>query len=255
MAYTIATLVFAAQEADGRLHLEIRYTGDAGETPINKPFYVAQGTTPPAHLVRAEAMSQLAILNQGRTLVNTFLPQLPLLLDTTTALPSPPASTFGSYFAASLPFTPGATPQDVFTIQGSATKQVTINGSGIVTSQTTAGVNNWFLLARSTPNTGGTSAAVPAVRTLAGFNAATASVLQYTANPTAGTLVGRIWSGRVSSSAPATAGMGTANIDLSGLLQRNQLTLRSTDSLAWNFNGVALPAGLSVMAWVAWTEN
>lgn len=83
---------------------------------------------------------------------------------------------------------------------------------------------------------------------------ATATVLQYTANPTAGTLVGRIWSGRVSSPAPATGGVGNVNIALD--FQRNSIKLAGiNDVLAWNFNGAALPAGLSVVAWVQWMET
>lgn len=156
--------------------------------------------------------------------------------------------------AASLPFTPGATPQDVFTLTGSATRNVSIIGAGISTQQTTAGVNAWNLLRRSTANSGGTSAAVAAVANDRTLPAATATVLQYTANPTAGTLVGRLWSGRVSSPAPGTSGVGNVNVTLE-LGSSGTKLAGVTDVLAFNFNGAALPAGLSVTAWFAWMES
>lgn len=163
-----------------------------------------------------------------------------------------------SYLAYSAAFTPGATPQDIFTITGSATKLVKILRVFLSTLQTTAGVNGWIVLKRSTANSGGTSAAVVRVGSDQNDSAATATVLQYTANPTAGNLIGNAWSGFISSPAPATAGIGGimgAFVDFPDSLGK-PITLRSTsDVLAWNFNGAALPAGLSVRAGVIWTEE
>ena len=107
---------------------------------------------------------------------------------------------------------------------------------------------------RSTANSGGTSAAVAAVPTNDIYPAATASVLQYTANPTAGTLIGRVWGGRVPSPAPATV-IG-ANVLQAITFDRTNGALTGTaDVLAWNFNGAVLPAGLSVVAYFWWIEN
>lgn len=258
MAYNVATVIAGEFEADGRLHLLIRYTGNAGELPIDLPFYLGQGTAPGNDLVRGAAMNTLAILNTSLTTRNSFT--LPLVLDTTTPLPTAtPPKVLTTYMAASAPFTPGATPQDVFTITGSATKAVTIVRAGISTTQTTAGVNTWHLLRRSTANSAGTSAAVTAVPTDDDFAAATATVLQYTANPTAGILVGRVWTGRLSSPLVTTAGAGNPIIEVptsDGRSGGQPLVLTGTgDVLAWNFNGVALPAGLSVTAYVWWTEQ
>lgn len=163
-----------------------------------------------------------------------------------------------SYLAYSGAFTPGSTPQDIFTITGSNTKLVKILRMFLSTTQTTAGVNGWTILKRSTANSGGTSAAVASIRSDQNDPAATATVLQYTANPTLGALVGGAWSGFINSPAPATAGIGGvlgAFVDFTDSLGK-PITLRSTsDVLSWSLGGQTLPAGLSVRAGVIWTEE
>jgi hypothetical protein len=248
MSYNAATVILVDQENDGRLRVDIQYTGDAGEPTVVKQVYVLQSQPTPGYFIRGEAMEQIARLNNTRTIIGT-VPPLPFVLDITTPLPTNTPTPAVTYMAASGPFTPGATPQDVFTLTGSATRNVTVIAAGIATQQTTAGVNYWSLGRRSTANAGGTSASVAAAP-----SGATAEVLQYTANPTAGTPIARIWSGRVSSPAPASTGVGNSNVTLE--LGRANIKLAGiNDVLAFNFNGAALPAGLSVSAWFAWVEN
>ena len=110
--------------------------------------------------------------------------------------------------AASSAFTPGATPQDVFTITGNGTTNVYVLKMGISTIQTTEGVNAWYLAKRSTANSGGTPATVTPVPVQSGNFAAGATVKQYTANPTAGTLIANLWNGWLNSPKAATAGVG-----------------------------------------------
>jgi hypothetical protein len=255
VSYTTATVQDVAPEADGRLHLNIAYTGNAGEPRIILPLYVNQSTAPGADDLRAQAMVQLALLNTNRSAMSGL--SSGMILDTTTPIPAPATPRSQRfYMAASLPFTPGATPQDVFTITGSASKTITVIRAGITTVQTTAGLNTWHLLMRSTANTAGTSAAVAAVPTDSTFTPATATVLQYTANPTAGTLVGRVWSGRVDSPVVSTAGVGEIekSVVFAGL-NITPVTLNGISQvLAWNFNGVALPVGLSITALFWWME-
>lgn len=249
--YNAATISDKSIEGSGRVCLQIDYTGDAGEAMVRVPLFIDQSTAVPAGYVRGVAMDVLARLNQNRTQYQNL--NVPFVLDTTTPLPvvTPPVTTpSAEFFAATVPFTPGATPQDVFTITG-GTRPVRVIGAGISTMQTTAGVNSWGLLKRSTANTGGASATVAAVPK-SGSQAATAVARRYTANPTAGNLVGAAWTGRLASPAPATAGMGLAekvcdNLNIS-LADINEV-------LAFNFNGAALPTGLSVSAWFAWVEN
>ena len=164
---------------------------------------------------------------------------------------------YPTYRAVSSAFTPGATPQDVFTITGNATTNVYVTKMGLSSLQTTAGLNAWFLAKRSTANAAGTSASVAAVPKQTGIPAAAATVLQYTANPTtAGTLIGNVWGGFVSSAAPATAGVGSVGLELDFESMYGQpiALFSASEVLAFNFNGAALPTGLSVLAWIEWFE-
>lgn len=99
-----------------------------------------------------------------------------------------------SYCAAAVGFVPPAAATDIFTITGSATKIIRIHKirvSGTTTSGSTIKVV-YSLLRRSTANTGGTRVAVTAVKNDSNNAAATATVGNYTANPTLGTLVGAV---------------------------------------------------------------
>lgn len=196
-------------------------------------------------------MERQQVLNTNRSFVAGAQASIGTVLDTTTPLPTV-TPVYGAYRATSAPFTPGATPQDVFTITGSATRLVRVTAFGICTVQTTAGINSWLVNKRSTANTAGTSTAVTRVPNKTSHPAATATVLQYTANPTAGTLVGSIWSGRVVSPAPASVGVCVGrDLDYS----RYGIELVGVgEVLAWNFGGAALPPGLSVQAVVGWEE-
>ncbi len=160
-----------------------------------------------------------------------------------------------TYAAASTAFNPPATPSDCFTITGSATNNIYIIKMGISTVQTTLGTNQWFLVKRSAANTGGTSAAATVVPYNSANPAGTASVLQYTVNPVGlGAAVGKVWSGYVDSPAPAGQGSGI-EVDFVDMFGQPLTLLSASEVLAWNFNGAALPAGLSVMAYAVWYES
>lgn len=250
--YTTATVTNKFTESDGRLRLDVTYTGNSGEAPVVLPIYVLSTALPSADEFRGQAMSKLSILNTTQSVLASIT--LPVVLDTTTPLPTSTPTFQRHYTAASLPFTPGATPQDVFMITGSATKTISVLYIGISTTQTTAGVNTWLLLERSTANSAGTSAVVPSVQSDNNVSAATAVVRQYTANPTAGTLVGRIWTGRVVSPAPATVGVGDLEKAIEFPSNMPSVLSGVGQVLALNFNGAALPPGLSVTASVRWME-
>jgi hypothetical protein len=160
-----------------------------------------------------------------------------------------------SYSAVSTAFTPGATPVDVFSISGSATSNVYVLKMGISTTQSTEGINAFFLAKRSTANTGGTSAAPTIVSHNSNNPTVSASVLQYTANPTAGSLVGYVWGGWLDSPA-VTAGAGWEGIEVNfeDTFGQPICLLSAAEVLAWNFKGAALPSGLSVVAYCNWYE-
>lgn len=162
-----------------------------------------------------------------------------------------------TYMAASSAFTPGATPQDIFTIKGNATTNVYVLKMGLSTIQTTEGVNAWQLLKRSVANTGGTHAEPAVIPVQSGSPVGAAIVSQYTVNPTAGTSLGPLWAGWLNSPKAATAGVGGLQgieIDFETMIGQPIALLSAAETLAWNFNGAALPTGLSVLAWVLWAE-
>ena len=156
-------------------------------------------------------------------------------------------------------FSPPATPTDLFTITGSASKTIRVTAITVGTVQTTAGINRIYLLKRSAANTGGTSAAPTIVPHDSSNAAATATVLSYTVTGTPGALVGNLSIKNVNSSILAT-GINVSDTDMYPRTCEFELaqpiTLRGVAQvLCVNFNGAALPAGLSVVGSITWTEE
>lgn len=157
-------------------------------------------------------------------------------------------------------FTPPATPTDLFTITGSGTKTVRVISVLAGFTQTTAGNNRIYTVKRSTANSGGSSSAPTAVPFDSTNAAATATVLSYTGNSTPGSLVGNLAINNCYSPILATGTSGpdyqlTPNGIVTELLAQ-PVTLRGTgEVLAINFNGAALPSGLSVVGTIVWLEE
>jgi len=165
-----------------------------------------------------------------------------------------------TYSATSGAFTPPATPTDMSCIFGSASKTIRVLSCVVSGTQTTAGINMFFLVKRSTANTGGTSSTLTQVPLDANSAAGTATnVLSYTANPTLGSTVGNVRAERILCPALASV-VAPVGIDLLGFSQNSLIdqpvTLRgSTQGLCVNFNGAALPAGLSMAVEWVWIEE
>ena len=164
-----------------------------------------------------------------------------------------------SYSASAGPFVAAATPTDIFTITGSATKVIRIKKIYFGASATNATTFNFLLVKRSTGNTGGTSTVLTAVPNDSDDVAATAVVRGYTANPTAlGTSVGTIRAYRLV--VPQTAPLGGAsngplNEVLFGDNSSKSIALRGTsESLSLNLNAVTL-TGNSFCVFIEWTEE
>jgi hypothetical protein len=160
-----------------------------------------------------------------------------------------------TYAAASAPFAPAATPTDIFTITGSATKTIEVTKLSLNCTQTTSGLINTLVIRRSTADTAGTAVAATVVPLDSTNAAGTATVNAYTANPTLGTIVGNVRSRKLL----ATGAAGTAGItdgDLVGFeLGTQLLTLRGTGQvLAINLNGTTLTGG-NCVAYAEWTEK
>ena len=168
-------------------------------------------------------------------------------------------------YAASGTFTPPATPTDMVTIAGSASKIVRVISFFIATTNTAAGSQQFLLIKRSSANTAGTFVAatmVPYDSTDAG---ATAVVGHYTANPTGlGTAVGTIKTIRAASpvAVPGSfagvrenAGQDFLVDEVNSRVDR-AITLRGiAQVLALNFAGAALVAGQTHAYSVVWTEE
>jgi hypothetical protein len=155
-------------------------------------------------------------------------------------------------------FTPPATPTDVMTLHGSDTKTVRVLRAHLYSVQTTAGVNAWYLNRRSTAQTGGAVTGATAVPMESDDEAASAVAEWWTTLFTGGgSLIGNIWAGRVTSPAPATAGIGQLGITIDFVYQFGKPIILhgAGESLNWNFNGAALPSGLAVLAGFVWTEE
>ena len=175
-----------------------------------------------------------------------------------------PAVSAYTYDVGITAFTPGATPQDVVSIMSNGIKIISITRFRLATTQTTSGINSWYLIKRSTPNYAGTFTYQTPVSRWYGMSIsnigpqppATAIVQAFTANPSvAGVSMGFIRSGKVLAAAsPGTiTDQGIWDFDD---FQSNPIVLRGYGQmLALNFNGAALPPGLSVNVSLTWTEE
>ena len=167
------------------------------------------------------------------------------------------SSNKAAYKATITPVTPPATPTDIVTLYGSATKTVRITKITLGSTQTTPGINDWYLVKRSTANTGGTSTTITSVPLDSTFPAATAVMRRYTANPTAlGTLVGNLSIENILSPSASPTTAATNYAPHTWDFTNNPLVLRGvTEGVAINFNGAALPPGLSVNIVITFTEE
>lgn len=162
-----------------------------------------------------------------------------------------------TYSAAVTALAPAASATDFFTLTGAAGVTVRINHvecSGISTAAATATVN---ALLRSTANSAGTSSAATAVPHDSSDPAATATALSYTANPTTGTLVGVVRSGKLTTVTAASTAVlaGPLSWDF-GTGQHEEVTLRGTGQVfALNGAGASFTSGAALNCSVTWTEE
>lgn len=166
-----------------------------------------------------------------------------------------------TYKYSSLGNTPAATPTDIFTVTGTAAKTVKVTKIVISGLATTAGQLNPLIIRRSSADLTGTSTA-PAllprdsVNSTTAGTAATATLALYTANPgTLGTTVGTLDSCRLFLQT-ATGGSPDVCVFSYGTNDDQLTVLRgTTDILAVNFAGAALPTGAIVDIDVEVTEE
>lgn len=160
-----------------------------------------------------------------------------------------------AYSATTLALTVVASATDVWEIRGAAGKLINIQGvriSGIASANTVVPA---ILLKRSTFNTGGTSSAVTVVPHDSADAAASAIVREYTANPTTGTLVGRLRAEQI-----VFAGDSAPNLTISPVVYQFSVydgkvpVLRENESLCVNLNGQTVSGG-KITIDAQWTEE
>jgi hypothetical protein len=168
------------------------------------------------------------------------------------------AVSVATYLACNQQYTIPATPGEMITIYGSATKTVKILKLRLRMEQTTAGTNLVYLHRRNSAASGGTANSVTAVKCDTADPSATATMTYYTVtNPTAGGSDGKILDA-VDVQSPAAASNLQPNwqdiydADYAG----KPIILSGTaQGIGLNLNGVALPTGLKAQLQVVWTEE
>ena len=178
-----------------------------------------------------------------------------------------PVNPSAAYAISSL-FTPAATPNNLVIIQGSATKTIKVYAMWIYTQTTAAGSVEFFLKKYSTQHSGGTfvSAGTPVPLDSADPASTVNNVGHFTADPTPGTLVGKIRALTIAT--PVLRAASPAGIiEMSGvdMITGSQgsitgpvrnVTLRGTSQyLAIDFNDVALVGGQIHQYSIMWTEE
>lgn len=246
-----------------------------GMAILAQPTYAA-GTTNPLTLTLAGLLRTGIYNTSGQSAVGT-----------TTALPSgaglnlymqyiasPPAlvsaqnnyiiaDAYGSLFvdtecnsptySAATTIAVGATPTDIFTLSGSATKTIRVHEVTIAASATVAGAIPVNLTIRTTANSGGTTAAVGIVAHDQSSAAATAVPLKYTANPTTpGTPAGDVE--QVYMNVPA-AGANIISFRYGASQGDQSVVLRGANQfLCVDLAGAALLTGELMRVKVKWSE-
>lgn len=174
-------------------------------------------------------------------------------------------SGYPTFRAIGTAFTPYATPQDIVSIFGSATRKVILVNLFVSMHSTASALNTLYFKKRSTANSGGTPTTMTALKLDSGSAAATAVVTQYGSLPTMGTEVGNL-NAIIALSAATTGAPNTAAITqaiISGgpvspgpAAFNGGIEINGTaEGVTINWAGAALAAGFTIPIWgVEWVE-
>lgn len=161
--------------------------------------------------------------------------------------------TVPTYAISAVAVTPAATPTDVVTVYGSATKTVRVKSVVVSGVATTAGSMDVSLIKRTAVNTGGTSSA-PAIASFDSSDpVATSTVAQYSVNPT-GLGAGVMLATKNLNMGVAGAG-GTVIFDFATRDDKALILRGAAEGLAINLNGQAVPAGGKITYAVEFEED
>ena len=159
-----------------------------------------------------------------------------------------------TYSGATGNFSSAASATDIFEIKGATSKKIQVLSVVLSASQTTGGQVVVDLLKRSTANTAGTAVATTKVPHNTAYAASTATVQHYTANPTTGSLVGKVASNKVY--VPATTEVIQPFVEWNFELMFGApiILMDATQSLVVNLGGVTVTGG-SFNVTVTWIEE
>lgn len=167
------------------------------------------------------------------------------------------AGSVSTYMASTSYAAPVATPTDILGIVGSASKTVKILKITVSGTQTTAGVNQFFLIKRSTADTGSTPVAATLIPCDSANSAATAVVQRYTStNPSTGSAVGTVLTSSAITPAPGATGVSGNSVLFDAKETGQPIVLNGiAQELDINFAGAAVPSGMSLAFSVIFTEE
>jgi hypothetical protein len=147
-----------------------------------------------------------------------------------------------------------ATFTDVWVISGSASKTVRVNLIVLCAAATAATNLETLVVKHSTANTGGTSSSLTSTPNDSSNAASTGTVLNYTANPTVGTVVGVSGFRKLNVGTVGNSGCLTWTFGPPGAGQ--PIVLRGiAQQLAVSFSGQAVPSGLAMTIEIETTEE
>ena len=150
--------------------------------------------------------------------------------------------------------TPVATATDVLVLKGSASKVIRLTKVTVMGSATASAIYDAYLVKRTAANTGGTSTNPSATTADSSDPAQSGTVVLYSANPSAlgtGTTMeaAKIYLGTAAITSPQV------NFIWGNRNYKAPMLRGTSESLAINFNGAAVPTGASMYLTLEWTED
>lgn len=161
----------------------------------------------------------------------------------------------GLYRAIANNLIASSTPNDIITIVGNSSKLTKVLAIELVTLQTTAGLNTWYVIKRSSLNTYSTAPTVMTPIAYDSFDTAPLSTVAFaTVNPTAmGASIGPM--AVASILAPAASSLVSDAVYVFDF-NKNPIMLRSAvEVLTLTFGGAAKPAGFTMSVAVIFAEE
>lgn len=161
----------------------------------------------------------------------------------------------GLYRAIANGLTASSAPTDIVTIVGSSLKLTKVLAIELVSLQTTAGLNTWYVIKRSSANTYATA---PTAMSATAYDSMDSSALTaigfVTVNPTVlGTTAGTMVVASIL--APAASSLVSDAVYLFDFA-KNPIMLRSANEvLTLSFGGAAKPAGFTMSVSVMFSEE